>query len=120
MEGVLKILLLLFSKSPRGKNAPSTKPWETTIGSPKSTPKRDYPLGILCNLPNFGRCYMGFIEPKFVVFYLLEAHQQWIILLQNGLHYAILGSNKISFALHGMEALGTTEMQVLLLVDHSK
>ena len=50
----------------------------------------------------------------------LEAHKQWMLFIQIGLHDAILGSYHIDDAHLGVETLGTSKMQDFLLVDPSK
>jgi hypothetical protein len=50
----------------------------------------------------------------------MEANQGWLLLLQVGLHHAILWTPEILYAFLGLEAMGSTEVQNLCLVDHPK
>jgi hypothetical protein len=50
----------------------------------------------------------------------MEANKQWVLLIQIGVQPSILGAYEVSLALSSLETLGSSKMQDLFLVDHSK
>jgi hypothetical protein len=53
-------------------------------------------------------------------FYLRETNKQWVVLFQIGVQPPIHGTYEVTHALPCLETLGSSKMQDLFLVDHSK